>query len=105
MAVGPGEAPLDPASLEAQTLYHLAILQEKPFLALTKNAKGQFAGEVDLADHLYALTAKGKIPVPIKDQAWTYTVPKSLAKDKIKFLATYGKRQTLLDPAKSPFSR
>ena len=93
MASGPGQAPLNPAELDAVAAWHRALRDKKPFVIIVKSEKNgdnwQLSGEVSPGA---ALQINDKT-VEVKGVEWTETV----AAGAIKLRATKGELTTELD--------
>jgi len=74
MAKGPGNEPLDPAGLAAQTAYHRAIIAGAPYVSVTGVNEGTISGEV-MTDSKVTVTADGKdVAATVSDSTWTAKV-------------------------------
>ncbi len=103
MARGAGQAPIQGIDLDVQVAFHRAIDRQLPFIAWTKIQGATLSGETT-TDQLEAKIGSKNLPISVKDEAWTLTIPNG---DKANSVVIFGKNENgacVLKLAESPMS-
>jgi hypothetical protein len=103
MAEGPGQSPLDAIQLEKETAYHRSLLDGKPFLVLTGNAKDgdalTLSGEVTPESKVEVCLDKTTLSATVTEHQWKAVVSADLDLSRVMIIATKGEAKTEIKTA------
>jgi len=104
MAEGPGQSPLDPEGLKAQTAFHQAIITGAPFIDWTGRTGATLSGEVTRRS-IFTARAKGvAVAVAVSGTQWTLAMPPGTAPGDLTLTAILKGKTTVWRPDKYPYS-
>lgn len=109
MAVGPGQAPLEDAQLEAVTAWHRAFIAGQPFVSVTQitreNGKIQLKGEATSEAKITLLGST--VPQVLAEREsihWSAELPENIDLATVQIRADKGETQTLLPLDRARYS-
>ncbi len=75
MVVGPGQAELPPADLEAQVAWHRSLIDQRPFLAITNLSDSSTEGEVTPGSTVEVIAGGQRSAAQVSGHTWTAPRP------------------------------
>lgn len=102
MASGPGQAPIEGEALDREVAYHRAMIDKKPFVAVT-DARGA-KGEVTPGSKVTVSTGAAEIVAKVEESTWTAELPAGTKLSQLTITAEKDGKKTVLKPAEKMYS-
>lgn len=104
MIEGPGQMEMKDLEVDAMTAYSRSFSDQVPFAVWTAREGQVLSGEVTPETKIIAHSGDQEIPVKIKDQAWTLTLPAGTEPEKLVFDLTREEQKAVLNFSKFAWS-
>jgi hypothetical protein len=105
MASGPGNAPLTPDQLAAETAFHRALIMRNPFVSVTQEGMdGNWAGETMPDANVTLTVGKQQIVATLDDSGWNAQLPAGTKPSDVKITAESNGATTTLLPSQASYS-